>query len=144
MDGLAPSAVPRRTISASPRVIRLARGLWPDPLPSEPPAPTARGANPSTFYGLAGVGDLILTCTGDLSRNRTVGVRLGKGETLLGILDDMKMVAEGVKTTRSAHDLARKHGIEMPIVEQIYLLLYKDKDARACVKDLMLRTLKAE
>lgn len=105
---------------------------------------TALGANPSTFYGLAGVGDLILTCTGDLSRNRTVGVRLGKGETLLGILDEMKMVAEGVKTTKSAHDLARKYGIEMPIVEQVYLLLYKDKDARTCVKDLMLRTLKAE
>ncbi len=77
----------------------------------------AVGAEKATFYGLAGVGDLVLTCTGSLSRNRTVGYRLGQGETLEDILSDMTAVAEGVKTTEAARELAHRHGVEMPIIE---------------------------
>ena len=102
------------------------------------------GADPATFYGLSGVGDLVLTCTGDLSRNRTVGLNLGKGLSLQQILDEMAMVAEGVKTTRSAYQLARKQDVEMPILEQVYQILYEDKDCRAAVSDLLSRALKQE
>ena len=102
------------------------------------------GGKAETFAGLTGMGDLVLTCTGDLSRNRTVGIELGKGRTLDEILSGMQMVAEGVKTTLSAYQLAQKLGVEMPIVEQIYKILYKNKDPRQAVGDLMLRDLKAE
>jgi glycerol-3-phosphate dehydrogenase (NAD(P)+) len=102
------------------------------------------GAQRSTFFGLAGIGDLVLTCTGDLSRNRTVGLRLGKGEKLSSILSSMSMVAEGVKTTRAAYQLAHREQIEMPIVAQVYGILYEDSNPRAAVKDLMTRDLKAE
>ena len=102
------------------------------------------GGKAETFAGLTGMGDLVLTCTGDLSRNRTVGIELGKGRTLEEILAGMQMVAEGVKTTLSAYQLAQKLGVEMPIVEQIYQILYKNKDPRQAVGDLMLRDLKAE
>lgn len=105
---------------------------------------TAMGANPATFAGLAGMGDLVLTCTGDLSRNRTVGMELGRGKKLEEILSHMKMVAEGVKTTLSAYQLACKLGVEAPIIEQTYRLLYEGKDARQAVSDLMLRELKSE
>lgn len=105
---------------------------------------TAMGANPVTFAGLAGMGDLVLTCTGDLSRNRTVGMELGRGKKLDEILSHMKMVAEGVKTTLSAYQLACKLGVEAPIIEQTYRLLYEGKDARQAVSDLMLRELKPE
>jgi glycerol-3-phosphate dehydrogenase (NAD(P)+) len=105
---------------------------------------TAMGANPATFAGLAGMGDLVLTCTGDLSRNRTVGMELGRGRKLEEILGGMKMVAEGVKTTLSAYQLARKLGVEAPIIEQMYLILYEGKEARQAVSDLMLRELKPE
>ena len=104
----------------------------------------AKGANPITFAGLTGMGDLVLTCTGDLSRNRTVGLKLGQGETLKEILDSMNMVAEGVKTTLSAYQLAQKLGVDVPITEQMYRILYEDKDARQAVTDLMMRDLKAE
>jgi glycerol-3-phosphate dehydrogenase (NAD(P)+) len=104
----------------------------------------AMGANPTTFAGLAGMGDLVLTCTGDLSRNRTVGMELGRGRTLEEILSGMKMVAEGVKTTLSTHQLASKLKVELPIVEQMYRILYENKDARQAVTDLMLRELKPE
>lgn len=104
----------------------------------------AKGANPATFAGLAGMGDLVLTCTGDLSRNRTVGVELGRGRTLQEILAGMKMVAEGVKTTLSAYQLATRLGVEVPIIEQMYRILYEGKGARQAVDDLMLRELKAE
>src|SRR5437667_8856470 len=87
--------------------------------------------------GLAGLGDLVLTCTGDLSRNRTVGLRLGRGEALADILADMKMVAEGVKNTRSVRALAAKLGVEMPITEQMYAMLYDAKPPREVVTDLM-------
>jgi len=102
------------------------------------------GGRAETFAGLAGMGDLVLTCTGDLSRNRTVGIELGKGRKLEEILSGMQMVAEGVKTTLSAYQLAQKMGVEVPIIEQMYLILYQDKDPRQAVSDLMLRDLKAE
>lgn len=104
----------------------------------------AMGASAATFAGLAGMGDLVLTCTGDLSRNRTVGMALGQGKRLSEILGEMKMVAEGVKTTESASQLAARLGIEMPITEQVYRVLYEEKPAREAVMELMTRDLKAE
>lgn len=102
------------------------------------------GAVPETFAGLAGMGDLVLTCTGDLSRNRTVGMELGRGRKLQDVLGGMRMIAEGVKTTLSAYQLAQKHDISVPIIEQMYQILYENKDPRQAVTDLMLRDLKAE
>ena len=102
------------------------------------------GANPLTFSGLAGIGDLVLTCTGDLSRNRTVGLQLGKGIKLKQILGEMRMVAEGVKTARSAHFLGRRMQVEMPITEQMYRVLYEDKDPLVVARELMGRDLKHE
>lgn len=102
------------------------------------------GANPLTLTGLAGMGDLVLTCTGGLSRNRTVGFKLGQGMSIEEILDEMKMVAEGVKTSKSTYDLARKMGVEMPISEQVYQVLYEGKSAHQTVVDLMSRELKPE
>ena len=104
----------------------------------------ATGADALTFSGLAGMGDLVLTCTGDLSRNRSVGIALGQGRKLDDILNEMNMVAEGVKTTLSAYQLARKLGVETPIIDKMYGLLYEDKDARQAVAELMLRDLKQE
>ena len=97
-----------------------------------------------TFMGLAGIGDLVLTCTGDLSRNRSVGIRLGKGEKLKEIVDSMRMVAEGVPTTRSAYELAQRLGIELPIMEGVYSILYEDKPAKTAIIELMSRRLKFE
>jgi glycerol-3-phosphate dehydrogenase (NAD(P)+) len=105
---------------------------------------TALGAQPITFSGLAGMGDLILTCTGDLSRNRTVGVALGEGQTLSEILAGMNMVAEGVDTTAGAHALARREGIEMPIVEAVHAVLFEGMTAREALETLMLREPKPE
>lgn len=105
---------------------------------------TSMGAHPLTFLGLAGVGDLVLTCTGDLSRNRTVGYQLGQGKKLAEILAEMKMVAEGVKTTRSVYNLAQQRGIEMPICDQIYRILYEDQPPEKAVAELMQRELKHE
>ena len=102
------------------------------------------GAQNSTFAGLAGMGDLVLTCTGDLSRNRTVGMKLGKGMKLGEILAEMRMVAEGVKTTESARNLARRLGVDMPITEKLFQILYEDKPVREAVMELMTRDLKAE
>jgi len=104
----------------------------------------AMGAEAGTFAGLAGMGDLVLTCTGELSRNRTVGIELGKGRSLEEILGGMRMVAEGVKTTLSAWQLACRLGVEMPITEQVYRILYEGKDPRVAVTELMLRELKHE
>jgi glycerol-3-phosphate dehydrogenase (NAD(P)+) len=104
----------------------------------------AMGADALTFSGLAGMGDLVLTCTGDLSRNRTVGIALGKGKKLDDILNDMNMVAEGVKTTLSAYQLAIKLEVETPIINQMYCLLYEGKDPRQSVVDLMIRDLRPE
>jgi glycerol-3-phosphate dehydrogenase (NAD(P)+) len=102
------------------------------------------GAERLTLAGLSGMGDLVLTCTGDLSRNRTVGLRLGRGERLADIVASMKEVAEGVRNTRSVRDLARSVGVEMPITEQMYLLLYEDKPPRQVGIDLMTRGLRRE
>lgn len=104
----------------------------------------ALGADPQTFAGLAGMGDLILTCTGGLSRNRHVGVELGKGRPVEEILGEMTMVAEGVRTARSARDLARRTGVEMPIVEEVYAMLYEARPAPEAVDGLMLREPKPE
>ena len=100
----------------------------------------AIGADPLTFQGLAGIGDLVLTCTGDLSRNRTLGLRLGKGEKLADITASTPMVAEGVKTTKSARGLAKREGVEMPITEEIYGVLYGSREAMKAVKALMSRS----
>ena len=104
----------------------------------------AAGADPRTFAGLAGMGDLILTCTGALSRNRSVGVELGRGRKLDDILGGMVMVAEGVRTAKSAHGLAQKLGIEMPIVDAMHAILFEALDPREAVTTLMLREPKAE
>jgi glycerol-3-phosphate dehydrogenase (NAD(P)+) len=102
------------------------------------------GANPLTFSGLGGMGDLVLTCTGSLSRNRTVGLKLGEGRSLDQALAEMTMVAEGVKTTKSCYNLAARIGVEMPILEQTYQILYENKDCRAAVQELFQRSLKEE
>nr|WP_249756179.1 NAD(P)H-dependent glycerol-3-phosphate dehydrogenase [Microvenator marinus] len=102
------------------------------------------GANPLTLSGLAGMGDLVLTCTGGLSRNRTLGYKLGQGMTIKEILDDMNMVAEGVKTSESVYHLAKKMNVEMPICEQVYLVIHEGKDVREAVTDLSRRDLKRE
>jgi glycerol-3-phosphate dehydrogenase (NAD(P)+) len=103
-----------------------------------------KGANPLTLSGLSGMGDLVLTCTGELSRNRHVGMELGKGRKLPDILAEMKEVAEGVKTARSARDLELKTGVELPICHQVYLIAYEGKSARSAVVDLMTRQPKSE
>lgn len=104
----------------------------------------ALGAEHETFFGLAGIGDLITTSFSRHGRNRAVGERLGRGEKLAQILGSMKMVAEGVYTTKSVHDRAQKMGIDMPITREVYRVLYEDKDPRAAVNDLMLRAPKRE
>ncbi|MEM7434718.1 MAG: NAD(P)H-dependent glycerol-3-phosphate dehydrogenase [Myxococcota bacterium] len=103
-----------------------------------------KGANPLTLAGLAGMGDLVLTCTGDLSRNRNVGLQLGQGKSLQEVLDSMQMVAEGVRTTKSAHELSNKLGVEMPITHEVHAMLYDGKPALETVGDLMKRPLRAE
>jgi glycerol-3-phosphate dehydrogenase (NAD(P)+) len=105
---------------------------------------TALGANPLTFSGLGGLGDLVLTCTGSLSRNRSVGLKLGEGRTLKQALAEMTMVAEGVRTAKSCWLLAAEAGVEMPILEQVYQILYKDKPCPAAVEELFQRSLKEE
>lgn len=98
---------------------------------------TALGARPETFSGLSGMGDLVLTCTGDLSRNRTVGVKLGQGRNLKEITGSMKMVAEGVLTVKSAYSLKMKLGIQASIIEETYRVLYEEKPPRQALKDLL-------
>ncbi|HEY7438341.1 MAG TPA: NAD(P)H-dependent glycerol-3-phosphate dehydrogenase [Acidimicrobiia bacterium] len=102
------------------------------------------GGDPLTFSGLAGLGDLVATCTSEKSRNRTVGVRLGKGETLEEIVADMTMVAEGVKSTGALLALAGRHGVEMPIAEQVGAVLYEGRKPNEIVPTLMLRQAKPE
>lgn len=104
----------------------------------------ALGGQRLTFMGLAGLGDLVLTCTGELSRNRTVGLRLGRGESLTSILSEMRQVAEGVRSTRSVRDLASRIDVEMPIVEQVYEMLYHAKSPQVVVEELMTRESKPE
>jgi len=102
------------------------------------------GANPLTLAGLSGLGDLVLTCTGELSRNRGVGVELGRGRSLAAVLGDMRMVAEGVRTAKSAYELARREQVDMPITTEVYLALYAGKPPSEAVGSLMSRTLRSE
>jgi glycerol-3-phosphate dehydrogenase (NAD(P)+) len=104
----------------------------------------AEGARVETMAGLAGLGDLVLTCTGELSRNRHVGVELGRGRTLRDILGEMREIAEGVKTTRAIYELGRRLNIDMPITASIHALLYEDKTALEAANELMGRPLKKE
>ncbi len=104
----------------------------------------ALGAEEHTFSGLAGLGDLVVTCSSRHSRNRFVGEELGRGKLLTEVLEGMKMVAEGVTTTQSAYELAKAHRIEMPIVEETYRILFEGKDPRTAVNDLMTRNPKSE
>jgi glycerol-3-phosphate dehydrogenase (NAD(P)+) len=104
----------------------------------------ACGAQSETFAGLSGLGDLMVTCFSKLSRNRGFGERLGRGETAEAIVASMTAVAEGYPNARSAHELARKHGVQTPIIEQVYAMLYEGKDVRKAVRDLTARESKAE
>ncbi len=104
----------------------------------------AMGGRRETLAGLAGMGDLVLTCTGGLSRNRTVGVELGKGRNLDDIVGSMRMVAEGVGTTAATVRLAKKMGVEMPITEQMHAVLYEGRPPRDAIRELMERKLKQE
>lgn len=102
------------------------------------------GANPHTFAGLAGVGDLVLTCTGDLSRNHTVGKKIGEGRSLPDILSETRTVAEGIKTAESVYDLSAQLGVEMPISHAVYYILYDGLSPKEAVYQLMTRDLKHE
>jgi glycerol-3-phosphate dehydrogenase (NAD(P)+) len=102
------------------------------------------GADPLTLAGLPGLGDLVLTCSGDLSRNRAVGLAIGRGQKLTDVVAGMKTVAEGIRNTRSVYLLSRRMNIEMPIVEQMFQVLYDHKKPPEAVRDLLLRTPKAE
>jgi glycerol-3-phosphate dehydrogenase (NAD(P)+) len=104
----------------------------------------AMGAEPLTFSGLAGLGDLVLTCTGDLSRNRMVGLKIAQGLPVEAIIASMRMIAEGIKTSKAAHMLAQRVGVEMPITAEVYRIIYEGKDPREAVRDLMTRQLKGE
>lgn len=104
----------------------------------------AMGANPATFAGLAGLGDLITTCVSPLGRNRTLGEQIGKGRKLPEILGSMNSVAEGVPTTRAVRDLAKQMGVDMPITEEVYAVLFDHKDVRAALAALMTREPKSE
>ena len=101
-------------------------------------------ARRETFAGLAGMGDLITTCTSPFGRNRSVGMQIGQGRTLKQILADMEQVAEGVRTTQSVRALARRHGVDVPITEQCYRVLFRGKDPLRAVSDLMQRGAKDE
>jgi glycerol-3-phosphate dehydrogenase (NAD(P)+) len=102
------------------------------------------GAKPETLSGLAGLGDLVLTCTGALSRNRHVGIQLGKGRAIAEILAEMKMVAEGVETTAALMDLAAELQIELPITEQVHAILHEGKPPGEAIRDVMERPAKRE
>jgi glycerol-3-phosphate dehydrogenase (NAD(P)+) len=101
-------------------------------------------AKKETFFGLSGIGDLIVTCASKHSRNRFVGEQIGSGKKLGVILKEMKMVAEGVATTKSAYELSKKYKIEMPIVEEVYAILFKDRSPHLATRNLMQRNLKTE
>ncbi len=102
------------------------------------------GAQPITFAGLSGIGDLIVTCMSRHSRNRFVGEEIGKGRNVSEVLSEMTMVAEGVPTAKSIHQLAQKHRVEMPMAEEVYKVLYENKEARKATLDLMLRDTRGE
>jgi len=103
-----------------------------------------KGANPLTLSGLAGMGDLVLTCTGDLSRNRMVGLGLGRGQKIGEVLAGMRQVAEGVRTAKSVHDLAAKLQLDLPIHETVYRIVHQELPVQQALKELMSRDLKSE
>ena len=102
------------------------------------------GANPKTFWGISGLGDLTTTCFSPYSRNRSVGEQIGKGRKVKAVIDKMAMVAEGLETVKSAYFLSKKIKVEMPITAQVYRVLYQGKSPKQAVSDLMRRTLKSE
>jgi glycerol-3-phosphate dehydrogenase (NAD(P)+) len=102
------------------------------------------GARPKTFSGISGLGDLVTTCVSPFSRNRYLGEQIGRGKELKQVVDRMKMVAEGVHTTQAAYRLSLKYKVDMPITKEVYLVLYRNKDPRRAVRDLMTRKLKEE
>ncbi len=104
----------------------------------------AMGAKASTFSGLSGLGDLVTTCISEYSRNRFVGEQIGKGKSLKQIRSSMQMVAEGVPTAKSAHELSLKYKVDMPITKEVYRVLYKNKSPRLAVRNLMMREKKEE
>jgi glycerol-3-phosphate dehydrogenase (NAD(P)+) len=104
----------------------------------------AMGGEPRTLAGLAGLGDLVLTCSGELSRNRHVGLELARGRTIADVTGSMPMVAEGVETCGAAVDLGAKFGVDLPIIQQMHAVLHHGKDPREALRDLMERTLKGE
>lgn len=107
----------------------------------------AMGAHAPTFYGLSGIGDLVLTCTGELSRNRTLGYKLGQGMKLREVfsgLSEQGMVAEGVRTAKAACEMAKRYQVSMPITQEVYNLLYEEKDVHQVVQDLMMREMGGE
>jgi glycerol-3-phosphate dehydrogenase (NAD(P)+) len=104
----------------------------------------ARGGQMATLSGLAGLGDLVLTCTGELSRNRTVGFRLGRGETISQISSSQKTVAEGVHNTKTVLELSQTAGVEMPIIKAVYQVIYEGKSPLTALQELMTRDLKPE
>jgi glycerol-3-phosphate dehydrogenase (NAD(P)+) len=104
----------------------------------------ALGGRPETLAGLAGLGDLVLTCTGELSRNRQVGIRLGQGQSLPEILASMRMVAEGIRTTDAAVELGRRHAVDLPIAHEVFAILHQQKSPREAIRHLMDRSLKGE
>lgn len=126
-------------LGSNTRAALITRGLW-----EITRLGVALGAEPITFQGLSGMGDLVLTCDGTDSRNFQVGYRIGRGETLDEIQKSTRTVAEGVKTTLSVRELANRHEVEMPITEQVYQTLYHGKPPRQAVMDLMTRSLKSE
>jgi len=104
----------------------------------------AAGGRPETLAGLAGLGDLVLTCTGDLSRNRLVGIELAKGKTLAEITGSMRMIAEGVETCQAAKEMGETLQVNLPIIQEMYAVLYTGKSPRESIRDLMERSLKSE
>jgi len=102
------------------------------------------GADPNTFAGLSGIGDLIVTCMSKLSRNRFVGEQIGRGIKLDQIMREMTMVAEGVRTCKSAVALSNKYDVEMPICHQVYVVLFENRDSKTALQDLMNREVKPE
>ena len=104
----------------------------------------AAGGEARTLAGLAGLGDLLLTCTGSLSRNRKVGTELALGKTLGEIVGSMRMVAEGIETTKATADLARAYGVEMPIAAQMHAMLFEGRSPKEAIRQLMERSLKGE
>lgn len=126
-------------LGSNAKAALITRGLW-----EIARLGTALGANPLTFLGLSGMGDLVLTCDGTQSRNYLVGLRIGSGETLSSIQNSMRMIAEGVRTTLSAVELATNHNVEMPITEQVFEVLYHEKPPAQALRDLMSRSLKLE